>query len=371
MTTTVAEPAVPVALPRLSRADVARENRTSRCRAPLPLPNNESFSLHLQEAGAELPPPGEQLRLRFSVGEDRFEADLPRPLMLDLIHSLEGRLRLDPLPPPETAALLLESALLPLVDALERRAGRTVLLDALSGSDGTMIPGGRAVLLRGTGLHQLLVLGGTPEGRARLLDGWPDGRRPLGGLPVPVALVHGSTVLTTRLLRSLRVGDAVLLQHIETGFAFDGTASATGLRVADSLGAPVRNTGNGWRLLAPLRRIGWAGQVVSENASSAEQHRSGTDVAGTADPATGMAAEVDLDELPIRLVFEAGRLELSLGALRGLGVGSVLEFDGEPGRVAILSGSRRIGSGSLVSVEGRAGIRIESFADGLDTGFGA
>lgn len=360
-----------LALPQLSRAEVARLNRVNRWRAPLPLPGNESFSLQLLDAGAPAPPRDERLRLLFSVGEDQFEADLPRPLMVDLIHSIENRLRLDPLPPPDLAALLLESALLPLVDAMERKMGKPVTLDTLTEADERAVPNMRSILLSGTRLHQILGIGGMSDGLERLLGGWRSGSRPLNGMPIPVRLFYGSTVLTVRLLRSLRVGDAVLLQHSETVLTQDGTASAAALHVADSLGATVRRIGSGWRLEAPVRSLDWTGQDVSENGSSADDHRIGQGIPEPriSDPRT--LAETHLDELPVRLQFEAGRLELSLGMLRGLGAGSVLEFDGEPGQVAILSGGRRIGSGSLVSIEGRPGVQIDSFVDGLDAGSSA
>ncbi|MBE7212823.1 MAG: FliM/FliN family flagellar motor switch protein [Gluconacetobacter diazotrophicus] len=375
----VAVPAspLPLALRRLSRAEVDRLNRLNRWRAPLPLPGNESFFLHLLDADAPSPPRDERLQLRFSVGGDRFAADLPRPLMLDLIQSLDDRLRLDPLPPPDLAALLLESALLPLADALDRGTGRPVVLETLSPAARNPSPDAatdlladgpwdrRTILLSGPGLQQLLALEGTSDGLEHVLAGWRGGRRPLHGLPMPVRLRYGSTVLTLGLLRSLRIGDAVLLQRNHAAPARDGSASAAVLAVADSLGATVRRAGSGWRLETPLRPLGWTDQDLSENGTAAdgEHPRKGPDTRTTPD--------ADLDELPVRLRFEAGQLELGLGVLRGLGVGSVLEFPGEPGRVAILSGTRRIGTGTLVSIDGRAGVRIDGFSDGLDAGGGA
>ena len=364
---------LPLTLPQLSRADAVRLNRRHRWRAPLPLPGNERFSLQLLEANAPPPSPEERLRLRFSVGGDRLEADLPRPLMLDLMRSLDSGLLLDPLPSPDLAALLLEGALLPLVDAMNSGTGRPVILDALAEPDGISPGDRRTILLTGAGLHQLLAVAGTPDGLDRLLEGWRSGRRPLDGLPLPVRLCYGSTVLTRRLLRSLRVGDVVLAQRCDAVLHSDGTASAAALHVADSLGAVVRRAGTGWRLEMPLRALDRT-NGVSENGSSPGSDHPGPNGPRTPDiPAAASQGlgEAELDALPVQLRFEAGRLELSLGALRQLGAGSVLEFEGEPGQVAILCSGRRIGSGTLVSVEGHPGIRIDGFADGLDGGQGA
>ncbi len=107
-----------------------------------------------------------------------------------------------------------------------------------------------------------------------------------------------------------------------------------------------------WRLDAMLQPTTRAGQILSDNATS--------------DPDGATPAVSDLDEIPVRLVFEAARLELSLGALRQLGAGSVLDVDAVPGTVRILINGRRVGDGELVSIDGRAGVRITAFVPGLD-----
>lgn len=361
-----------LALPRMSGAEAAELNRRHRWRAPLPLPGNETFSLHLLDALAPPPLPYEpRLRLSFQLGEDRFEAGLPRALMLDLMRSLDQELRLDPLPPPDLAALLLEGALLSLAEAMERRLHGPLTLHALEAQDDRAGPettpdlAVRTILLSGGGLHQLLQLAGELPAMGRLLDGWPTGLRPLREFPVPCRLCLGSTVLTVRLLRSLQVGDAVLLQHDACALSSSGNAFTARLHVADRLGAAVRSTAAGWCLDAPLHPLERKSNV-SENASSAAD---GFPSAGTREARTTTGVVLDetvLDALPVRLVFDAGRLDVTLGALRGMGAGSILRFEGDPGRVAIMTGDRRIGTGTLLDIDGKPGIRIDSFSEGLD-----
>jgi len=338
-----------------------------RWRASLPLPGNETFSLRLLDIDVPLPPPDARLQLSFQLGHDRFQADLPRALMLDLMRSLDSELRLDPLPPPDLAALLLEGALLPLADAMERGLQRPLALHALEASEADDAPAAafRTILLTGGGLHQMLRIAGEAPALARLLDGWPSGRRSLNALLLPARICLGNSLLTVGLLRSLRVGDAVLLQHAFCALATDGTASAARLHVAERLGAPVRRTAAGWCLEAPLQSIGRTSKV-SENGSSADNGQPGTATPVAHSPSGDVLGETALDALPVRLVFEAGRLELSLGALRRLGAGSILQFEGEPGQVAILTGDRRIGTGTLMDVDGRPGVRIDSFSDELE-----
>jgi len=357
-------------LPRLSGAEAAALNRMHRWRASLPLPGNETFSLRLLDIDVPLPPPDARLQLSFQLGHDRFQADLPRALMLDLMRSLDSELRLDPLPPPDLAALLLEGALLPLADAMERGLQRPLALHALEASETADAPAApaapfRTILLTGGGLHQLLRVAGEAPALARMLDGWPSGRRPLDALPLPGRVCLGNSLLTVGLLRSLRVGDAVLLQHVLCTLGTDGTASAARLHVAERLGAPVRRTAAGWCLEAPLQPIRRTSKV-SENGSSADNGHPGTPTPVTHHSPGDVVGDKALDALPVRLVFEAGRLELSLGALRRLGAGSILQFEGEPGQVAILTGERRIGTGTLMDVDGRPGVRIDSFSDALE-----
>lgn len=358
--------AVPLRLSRLSRADAECCNRLARPRRPLPLPGNESFSLHLlEEPDQNGMPGGERLQIGFALGPDNFSGTMPRPLLLDLVRSLDGELRLDPLPPPDLLALLLEAALMPLVDALERGTGGSVRLDAVAEptrgrADGAPDdpPATARIALQGPGLHQVLTVAATRHALDRLLRAWPTDRRPMDRLPVRGRLEAGTTILPLRLVRSLRPGDAVLLQddltELVRGPALAAHASALRLVVSDSVSAVVRAAGPQWRLAAPLRPIARAGQTVHENGS----------------PDTGASStrleQAELDGIPVRLVFEAGAVELSLGQLRELGAGSVIEMDARPGTVRILANGRRIGDGELVEVDGRAGVRITAFVSDID-----
>lgn len=79
-------------------------------------------------------------------------------------------------------------------------------------------------------------------------------------------------------------------------------------------------------------------------------------------PGGGHAAhllqDAELDELPVRLVFEAGRIEVPVGELSVIGPGHVFEIPGRAGLVDIVSGGRRIGQGELVQVGDAAGVRV-------------
>jgi type III secretion protein Q len=69
----------------------------------------------------------------------------------------------------------------------------------------------------------------------------------------------------------------------------------------------------------------------------------------------------DLDDLPVRLVFEAGRVELSLGELQRLAPGALVPLGrplDEP--LDIMANGRRLGRGTLVQIGESLGVRIVS-----------
>ena len=69
--------------------------------------------------------------------------------------------------------------------------------------------------------------------------------------------------------------------------------------------------------------------------------------------------DVELDDLPIKLVFEVGRCDMTLGAVRALGPGHVFALERDPAQsVDIVANGRRIGTGQLVRVGERLGVRV-------------
>lgn len=82
---------------------------------------------------------------------------------------------------------------------------------------------------------------------------------------------------------------------------------------------------------------------------------------GGEDPAAFAArhARADLDDIPVSLSFELGRVSLPLDEVRTLGPGVVLLLDGgSPASLAIVAGGRTLGRGEVVDVEGRLGVRL-------------
>ena len=74
----------------------------------------------------------------------------------------------------------------------------------------------------------------------------------------------------------------------------------------------------------------------------------------------GPVDEAALDQVPIRVVFEIGRLDVPLAEVRRLGPGYVLPL-AKPieSAVDIVANGRRIGQGSLMKIGDSIGVRIE------------
>ncbi|MFJ3485492.1 FliM/FliN family flagellar motor switch protein [Pseudomonas sp. NPDC090202] len=70
-----------------------------------------------------------------------------------------------------------------------------------------------------------------------------------------------------------------------------------------------------------------------------------------------------LDQLPMALTLRCGQLQLTLGDLRRIAAGSVLEVSGiAPGHATLCHGERVVAEGELVDVDGRLGLQITRVA---------
>jgi type III secretion protein Q len=84
-----------------------------------------------------------------------------------------------------------------------------------------------------------------------------------------------------------------------------------------------------------------------------------------ADRTEGSQADgVDLDELPVRLVFEVGRADFTLGELRQLAPGAVVPLSRPLSEaLEIVANGKRIGSGTLIKIGDSIGVRITRMLD--------
>lgn len=245
--------------------------------------------------------------------------------------------------PSTASALLLEHALLALIEPLEQALGLTLqVLERAPETPSNLAPLQLElrVSLGDTALP--VQLRSDAAGWAVMLAALERHIAPapleLGPLPLSLQVDGGEAWLTLAELRSLLPGDVVML---------DPWAEAQ-VRLCHGRQLMLRAQRDGQRLqlLEPPKVLA----VVTE--------RSMSDVE---DGAGGL--DCSLDELQLKLVCQVGSVELSFAQLRELGTGSVLELAPRMHEgVDLMINGRRVGQGQLVKVGDGLGVRVLSFA---------
>jgi type III secretion protein Q len=335
--------ALPLVLPRLGRAEARSARQRSAPRAALDLPGiGDRLSVDTAGIGRCGPSP---MRVALTWGGRRLIIRCARDLLVRALGTLGAELDLDRLA-PDLTGLLLEASLLAALQVAEDATGEDIRLVSAE-PETEPVPEAGLRLLIDDGQRQWGVLVVSVEQDrdtiTDLLSRWPVVRWPAEKLPFPAALRLGTTPLTVASLRSLRPDDAVLL----------GSARHEGgmLVVAEVWLAEARRNGPEWRLDRALR------PARSRQDREWTMHYGGDGMQD--DDAIG-----DPDELPVRLAFDVGRLDVSLGELRRLDAGSVLELNGSAEElVRISANGRLIGQGALVDVNGTVGVRIVRMFD--------
>jgi type III secretion protein Q len=180
---------------------------------------------------------------------------------------------------------------------------------------------------------------------ARLLDERAGAIRAEVDLPVMVCLRLAAATVSVSEIATLSPGDVVLVERC------CGPAPAAVAVIAEHFIAPVELTPAGARIVAPpIRGHGSIWEWSMENVREQSGGR--------------IPRDTDLDDLPVKLVFELGRLELSLGEIRQLVPGALLPL-ARPleESLDIVANGRRIGRGALVQLGDSLGVRITRLFD--------
>ena len=376
--------ALPLVLPQLSRAEARSARQRSAPRAALELPViGGRLAVDTAGIGRCGPSP---MRVALTWGGRRLMVRCARDLVVRALGALGAELDIDRLA-PDLTGLLLEASLLAALQMAEDvtkedirlvsaepetepvpEAGLRLLIDDGERQWGLLVASveqdrdtlkhvpakwnpvrrqGHASTVESTAFS--VDIGSLREpismenAVADLLSRWPVAPWPAEKLPFPAALRLGTTPLSVALLRSLRPDDAVLLKSERHQGGM--------LVVAEAWLAEVRRNGEEWRLESALRpaRSRQNGEWIMRDGGDGMQD----------DDAIG-----DPEELPVRLAFDVGRLDVSLGELRRFDAGSVLELNGSADElVRISANGRLIGQGALVDVNGRVGVRIVRMFD--------
>lgn len=244
-------------------------------------------------------------------------------------------------------SMLLELALLSLIEPLEQLSGHSIrVLDQSGRADAATISAAfpLALMLRvqlAQGSPWTLPLRMNAES-ASLIAGLFDQYvtptpQPVAAVRVPLTVDSGEAQLSLAELRSLRPGDVLMLD--------DWPAAQVRLVLAHRLQARADRKGDTLILLESLTAVSFLKETPMT------------------ETAVGPSPDATLDELPLTVVCQVGSVEMSLAQLRELGAGSLLPLaprlhDG----VDLMVNGRRVGQGQLVKIGDGLGVRVLSFA---------
>lgn len=336
--------ALPLAYPAVRQRDIGPINHFhgSRWRLPLQFADRELVLV----AATRLPRTTERdcLRLSLAVGSEEAELLVPPQLVEAALASFGQQATKANLGPDRTA-LLIEAVLAEAFAGLEARLGEAVELRAPSGKAGR--DGLRLAVSVALADNPLEIgeIAGPADLLARLVTLLPAASAPprwLDPIPVTLSLRHAETRIDLRDLRRARPGDALLFdRHLPAGQAC--------LLAGGRLIAPAAVESDIAHLRAPL---------IPARSSQWEW------LMDDLQDAVGANEAEALDDLPMRVVFEFGRSEMSLKELADLGAGSIIALASPPGEpLSLLVNGRRIGQGEPVRIGEALGVRITRLFD--------
>lgn len=325
-------------LPALTQEEAARQSRLSQLRGPLLVVDG----LVLRDAAS--PPVDDPDWHRIDVvlsgvSSGNLALFCPRGLLQAVLAGLSAGADAPDLP-ADLQALALELAFDPLLGRLEAALDAKVSVRDVSRSAILPATHWRPLTVDAFGQAWPIILGAEMAVLDQIMRPWPTLAQSVDAVQLPLTLRLGATGLSLGALRSLQPGDAVLMEHHR------GRHRMGKLVVADSMLAPAAWNGQGWTLeggLKPARtdREDWL--------STSDMPEQGA----------GAPEAAQEDQIPVRLCFDLGRLDMPLGEIRQLAAGSVIELPGTLDTpVSLTVGGRAIGTGELVDIQGRLGVRI-------------
>ena len=294
---------------------------------------------------------GKTIDIVFAVGGEVGYLTMPVPVVQRLLARADLRVRPDRLD-AQLAAMAVETVLAEAIETLEQRLGTDIeLLDlnrAAPRSDLAALP--FALHLSDTGVNYPGAIRASAPLLATLARLW-ERQSPLASgveaIGFTLACRVAFTTLETSALRALAVGDAMLFDRV----AVPGGAAVV---VAEAMHAIAHFDEEGHLYLSepfrPPERYALGDFLMTEDD----------------DPERPAQAILDaaIDDLPVRLVFEVGRKEITLDQLRSLAIGSPIPLErAASSAVQIFANGRRIGTGEMVMIGDQLGVRITQIND--------
>ncbi|WLH14897.1 type III secretion system cytoplasmic ring protein SctQ [Pseudomonas hefeiensis] len=300
--------------------------------------------------GSVAEPDATTIELLLGLGEEGDAAAIRLHLPEQALHALGMSVALDFQTLP--GAMLLELALLSLIEPLERLSGQPVrFIDradpAHAGLAAQPCPLHLITQVQFDGSSMSVVLHLSAKAGEQVVQWFDQHIAPaphvLPDLRLWLAVEAGEADLSVGELRSLNPGDVVMLDPWPT--------AQVRLVLNRRLSARAGQDGTTLKLLETLMSVNFSEEFsVSEAPSMSE----------TSD---GQSLDSRLDDLPLKMICQAGSVELTLAQLRELGEGSLLSFtEQRQDSVDLMVNGRRVGLGQLVRIGPGLGVRVLSIA---------
>lgn len=335
----------PFSPPGIRPQAALRSNRLARPRAPMPIIADMGVML-VPEGRLDWEDAGDPVDIAFTVAGEVGYITTVTPVVQRMLVHADIRVRPDQLD-AELAAMVVETVLTERIEAMEARLGAEIaFLDIdrrrdrrslaslpfeLRATETGLIWPGR--LHASTALLSLV---------ARHWERQPAMNSEIEGIAFTLACRVAFTDLSSSAVRALGVGDAMLFDRV----AVPGGAAVV---VAEALHATATFDEEGYlHLNEPLKsreRYALGEFLMNEDDDQ--------------DRPVQAVMESAIDDLPVRLVFEVGRKDMTLDELRGLSVGSPVPLDRAASSIVqIFANGRRIGAGEMVMIGDQLGVRI-------------
>lgn len=277
-------------------------------------------------------------------GETVVEVGLERTALGLLISRIEPAADLERLP-SDLCHLAVEAVLAPWIEQVESRTGRRIEIETLVPfDDAAQRRRGPGLAIQIGNVETWLEVRAEPQvlsALGRWASSLPLARTTLDEAGVVASLRTGTTELTLAETATLRIG---------AGLVLDDAPADPLIAFAECLVARGVHEKGGVRLVS--------GPAPPEPAQRRWLMTQETSDQQTATRKTWGA----LEDMPVRLVAEVGRLTLPLSAVSDLGSGSILDFGAKTDAVSIYAGGVHLADGRLVRVDERTVVRIDRMA---------
>jgi type III secretion protein Q len=340
----------PFSAPKLTRSDVQAANAVCRL-----------ASVVGREFGLDLSPGGQAqaedaVEVAVAIDSAELSVFVPASLLHHAARSFFSLVR-DYQVPEGLVVATLEATVGPALARVEKAAGIQIALRRMNVAKPDSFRGAPLVFtIDGPAGGTVAVVPSPQLALPRLVAApWTDGR----SLPIALPLVVAELGVTVAEFDSLAIGDVVVLAGMSA-------ADADQVHLAISPAGGIIARIDGHRL--SIERLGKS-MSTSDAAPATKPAPAAAAARPGAAPAAAPAAKApvvpaaSVEELPLRIVFDFGDLELTLAELKALVPGQVIDLARTPGSaVRMTVNGRRIGAGEIVEIDGRLGVRITELA---------